>query len=91
MKKALGLRSSSSSASKRADASPGSGGKPKKPMTVGELMRVQMRVSDTVDSRIRRGLLRISASQVSQFNLLFISDLPRSMCVSNIISVVICT
>nr|GLL17077.1 uncharacterized protein LOC109190978 [Ipomoea trifida]GMC51231.1 protein unc-13 homolog [Ipomoea batatas] len=66
MKKALGLRSSSSSASKRADGSPGSGGKPKKPMTIGELMRVQMRVSETVDSRIRRGLLRISASQLGR-------------------------
>ncbi|VFQ97691.1 unnamed protein product [Cuscuta campestris] len=66
MKKALGLRSSSISNSKRADGSPGSGGRPKKPMTVGELMRVQMRVSESVDSRIRRGLLRISASQVGR-------------------------
>ncbi|CAH9064747.1 unnamed protein product [Cuscuta epithymum] len=66
MKKALGLRSTSNSTSRRADGSPGSGGKPKKPMTVGELMRVQMRVSETVDSRIRRGLLRISASQVGR-------------------------
>ncbi|OIT36451.1 PREDICTED: uncharacterized protein LOC109242034 [Nicotiana attenuata] len=66
MKKALGLRSSSSSGIKRAEGSPGSGGKPKKPVTVGELMRVQMKVSESVDSRIRRALLRIAAGQVGR-------------------------
>lgn len=65
MKKALGLRSSSKRGSDGGSPqSSGSGGKTKKPVTIGELMRVQMRVSDAMDSRIRRGLLRISAGQV---------------------------
>lgn len=69
MKKALGLRSSSNLGSKKGESSPGSsgngsGGKGKKPVTVGELMRVQMKVSEAADSRIRRALLRISAGQV---------------------------
>lgn len=64
MKKALGLRSGSSS--KGDGSSPGSGGKVKKPVTIGELMRVQMRVSEASDSRIRRALLRISAGQVGK-------------------------
>lgn len=62
MKKALGLKSPGSK------KSPGSGSgqtKPKRPLTVGELMRLQMGVSETVDSRVRRALLRVSASQVS--------------------------
>lgn len=59
MKKALGLKSPGSKKSS------GSGpGKPRKAITVGELMRTQMGVSDTVDSRVRRALLRISAAQV---------------------------
>ncbi|XP_055820529.1 protein unc-13 homolog [Solanum dulcamara] len=66
MKKALGLRSSSSTGIKRPEGSPGSGGKPKKPVTIGELMRVQMKVSENVDSRIRRALLRIAAGQVGR-------------------------
>ena len=64
MKKALGLRSSASS---KGVGSPGSGGKaaaPRRPATVGELMRVQMRISEPADTRIRRGLLCIAASQV---------------------------
>ncbi|KAJ0090299.1 hypothetical protein Patl1_12928 [Pistacia atlantica] len=61
MKKALGLKSPVSK------KSPGSGpGKSRKAMTVGELMRTQMGVSDTVDSRVRRALLRISAAQVGR-------------------------
>ncbi|KAK2661257.1 hypothetical protein Ddye_007790 [Dipteronia dyeriana] len=65
MKKALGLKSPS------AKNSPGSGqgsgsGKSKKALTVGELMRTQMGVSETVDSRVRRALLRISAGQVGR-------------------------
>lgn len=62
VKKALGLNSSS----KRGAAKEGSAAqaKSKKPVTVGELMRVQMRVSEQTDSRIRRGLLRIAAGQV---------------------------
>lgn len=76
MKKALGLRSSGSGSLKRSsEGSPttsvgsgGGGGRGNKraPVTVGELMRVQMRVSETVDSRIRRALLRIAAGQVGR-------------------------
>ncbi|OEL38847.1 hypothetical protein BAE44_0000134 [Dichanthelium oligosanthes] len=66
MKKALGLRSSASS---KGVGSPGSGGRAapaRRPATVGELMRVQMRVSEPADARIRRGLLRIAASQLGR-------------------------
>lgn len=63
MKKALGMRSSSTKRSSDASNSV-AGAKTKRPVTIGELMRVQMRVSESADSRIRRGLLRISAGQV---------------------------
>lgn len=67
MKKAFGLRSSSSSGLGSNSGSPGSGGKgEKKAVTVGEMMRCQMRISESVDSRIRRALLRISAGQVGR-------------------------
>ncbi|XAR53371.1 hypothetical protein NMG60_11021907 [Bertholletia excelsa] len=56
VKKALGLKSS-----KKRDSE-----KTKTPVTVGELIRVQMRVSEQTDSRIRRGLLRISAGQLGR-------------------------
>ncbi|KAJ8643235.1 hypothetical protein MRB53_004983 [Persea americana] len=56
MKKALGLKSLKKSPGKES-GSPGS----KRPVTVGELMRVQMKISEQSDSRIRRALLRISA------------------------------
>ncbi|CAJ1973900.1 unnamed protein product [Sphenostylis stenocarpa] len=69
VKKAFGLKSPGSGSRK----SPGSGsasgsgqGKPKRPLTVGELMRNQMRVSEAMDSRVRRALLRISAGQVGR-------------------------
>ncbi|KAG8056499.1 hypothetical protein GUJ93_ZPchr0002g25190 [Zizania palustris] len=66
MKKALGLKSSASSKG----GSPGSGGGAKaaarRPATVGDLMRVQMRVSEPADARIRRGLLRIAAGQLGR-------------------------
>ncbi|KAL6207769.1 hypothetical protein ACLB2K_018723 [Fragaria x ananassa] len=66
MKKALGLKSPGTSGSKK---SPGSGsgpGKSKRAMTVGELMRIQMGISEAMDSRVRRALLRISAGQVGR-------------------------
>ncbi|RRT46114.1 hypothetical protein B296_00054652, partial [Ensete ventricosum] len=67
MKKALGLKSSSSSKK----GSPGKDNSPskpsKKPATVGDLMRVQMRISEQTDSRIRKGLLRTAAGQVTNF------------------------
>ncbi|KAK6236815.1 hypothetical protein QUC31_020614 [Theobroma cacao] len=69
MKKALGLKSpGSSSGSKKSPGSgPGSGqGKSKRPPTVGELMRIQMRVPETVDSRVRRALLRIGGGLVGR-------------------------
>ncbi|KAK9705923.1 hypothetical protein RND81_07G092400 [Saponaria officinalis] len=56
VKKALGMKSSSSS-SKRGE---------RKKRTVGEMMRVQMRVSEQFDSRVRRALLRIAASQLGR-------------------------
>lgn len=55
MKKALGLK-------KRAEGSM-RGGEVRE-VTIGELMRVQMRVSEQTDSRVRRALLRIAATQV---------------------------
>lgn len=70
MKKAFGLKSPGSGG-RKSPGSSGSGsgsgqGKTKRPMTVGELMRNQMRVSEAMDSRVRRALLRISAGQVTQ-------------------------
>ncbi|PKA65337.1 hypothetical protein AXF42_Ash005670 [Apostasia shenzhenica] len=62
MKKALGLKSSKRSPGKESSPSRTA----KRPVTVGELMRVQMRVSEQTDSRIRRGLLRIAASQLGR-------------------------
>jgi len=53
VKKALGLKTSSSSL------------KNKRAVTTGELVRTQMRISEQSDTRIRRALLRIAAAQVS--------------------------
>ncbi|XVF89173.1 hypothetical protein PTKIN_Ptkin19aG0108700 [Pterospermum kingtungense] len=69
MKKALGLNSpGSSSGSKKSPGSgPGSGqSKSKRPTTVGELMRIQMRIPETVDSRVKRALLRIGGGLVGR-------------------------
>ena len=63
VKKALGLKSSPSSR-RRTGGDSGSQGKTKRSITVGEMMRVQMRVSEQTDSRIRRALLRVAAGQV---------------------------
>ncbi|WOL11100.1 hypothetical protein Cni_G19861 [Canna indica] len=65
MKKALGLKSSSSKkGSPGKDSTPSK--PPKKPATVGELVRLQMGVSEQADSRIRKGLLRIAAGQLGK-------------------------
>lgn len=66
MKKALGLKSLSkkSSGSSSSSSSSPSAPRPKQPTTMGELLRLQMRVSEQTDSRIRRALLRIASSQV---------------------------
>lgn len=72
VKKALGLKKKSPSSpplKKGRDLSGQDGagaGKAKRPGTVGELMRVQMGISEHSDSRIRRGLLRISVGQVGK-------------------------
>lgn len=42
----------------------------KRVVTIGEVMRVQMRISEEFDSRFRRALLRITAGQVILINLL---------------------
>ncbi|XP_050880852.1 protein unc-13 homolog [Lathyrus oleraceus] len=69
VKKAFGLKSPGSGSKKSPGSGSGSGsglGKVKRPLTVGELMRNQMRVSEAMDSRVRRALLRISAGQVGR-------------------------
>lgn len=58
VKKALGLKS------KRKKSDEDGSGDPARKMAVGELMRVQMRVSEQTDSRVRRGFLRVAAGQV---------------------------
>ncbi|XP_050218095.1 protein unc-13 homolog [Mercurialis annua] len=69
VKKALGMRSES--LMKRRSGGGGgdevvSNGRERKLVTVGELVRVQMRVSEQTDSRIRRALLRIAAGQLGR-------------------------
>ena len=80
VKKALGLKTTSSFSSKRRVAAVGGGGsesvsqgqgRVKKAVTTGELMRVQMRVSEQTDSRIRRALLRVAAGQVTSKSFFF--------------------
>lgn len=45
----------------------------KRAVTTGELMRMQMKVSELTDTRVRRALLRVAAGQVSfSFKLLFV-------------------
>lgn len=62
VKKALGMKSG-----KRRDSeSVSQGGRVKRAVTAGELVRVQMRVSEQTDSRIRRALLRIAAGQLGR-------------------------
>lgn len=61
MKKALGLKSKSGKGGAGAGAD---AAKKEKAATVGELMRIQMRIPEQADARIRRGLLRIAAGQV---------------------------
>ncbi|XP_027070822.1 protein unc-13 homolog [Coffea arabica] len=77
VKKALGLKSRRKNlGSDEADADLDAGqGKhsasqcttqKKRSSTVGELMRVQMRVSEQTDSRVRRALLRVAAGQLGR-------------------------
>lgn len=60
MKKALGLKSSKKSPGSK-ETTP-----TKRPVTVGDLVRIQLRVSEQAESRIRRGLLRIAAAQLGR-------------------------
>lgn len=60
VKKALGMKS----IKKRVSGESVGQGKAKRAVTVGELVRAQMRISEQTDSRIRRALLRIAGSQV---------------------------
>ncbi|XP_076925884.1 protein unc-13 homolog [Bidens hawaiensis] len=55
VKKALGMKSKTKS-----------NGSDNRPATVGELMRVQMRIPEQIDSRVRRALLRIAAGQLGR-------------------------
>lgn len=59
VRKALGIKSKSK---KNNNGSESNG-----PASVGELMRVQMRIPVQTDSRVRRALLRIAAGQVIRF------------------------
>lgn len=85
VKKALGLKSKSG---KGGDANKTP---TKKAATIGELMRIQMRIPEQADARIRRGLLRIAASQVS-FSEIYFFLLPHSGCkiCSHFFSTVLC-
>ncbi|KAL5771159.1 hypothetical protein ACOSP7_015313 [Xanthoceras sorbifolium] len=65
VKKALGMKS----VKKRGGGGGGdsaSQGRVKRAVTVGELVRTQMRVSEQTDSRIRRALLRVAAGQLGK-------------------------
>lgn len=70
MKKALGLKSPRKGGGGGSPGSAGSGNGRGGKMTVGELMRLQMRVPENEDSRVRRALLRISAGQVKSVDFL---------------------
>lgn len=70
VKKALGLKSKNSPGKESSPSKP-----PRKPMTVGELVRFQLGFSEQMDARIRRGLLRVSAGQV-KLDLSFFFFLP---------------
>ncbi|CAK7337466.1 unnamed protein product [Dovyalis caffra] len=69
VKKALGMRSGSTKRTVGAGAGESvasQGTATKKAVTIGELVRVQMRVTEQTDSRIRRALLRIAAGQLGR-------------------------
>lgn len=60
VKKALGLKPSR----RRQVSGESDSERVKKAVTIGEMLRVQLRVSEQIDSRVRRALLRIAAAQV---------------------------
>ncbi|KAJ0090433.1 hypothetical protein Patl1_13314 [Pistacia atlantica] len=61
VKKALGMKSA-----KKRGADSVNQGRVKRAVTTGELVRVQMRVTEQTDSRIRRALLRIASGQLGK-------------------------
>ncbi|CAA7013943.1 unnamed protein product [Microthlaspi erraticum] len=63
VKKALGMKKRSGGGG---GESSGQTDRNKKSVTVGELVRVQMRISEQIDSRIRRALLRIASGQLGR-------------------------
>ncbi|XP_039023868.1 protein unc-13 homolog [Hibiscus syriacus] len=62
VKKALGLRSSR----RRKLSGESDSERVKKAVTIGELLRVQMGISEQTDSRVRRALLRVAAAQLGR-------------------------
>ncbi|CAH2051182.1 unnamed protein product [Thlaspi arvense] len=66
VKKALGMKKRSSDGDGGGGESSGQTDRIKKSVTVGELVRVQMRISEQIDSRIRRALLRIASGQLGR-------------------------
>ncbi|XP_051152470.1 protein unc-13 homolog [Andrographis paniculata] len=68
VKKALGLKPRRKKSEENGSGDPASEGPERKTggASVGELMRVQMRISEQTDSRIRRGLLRLAAGQLGR-------------------------
>ncbi|KAF5748552.1 hypothetical protein HS088_TW04G00508 [Tripterygium wilfordii] len=72
VKKALGMKSASTKKRSGGDSvSQGQGNSTgqegtRKMTTVGELVRVQMRVSEQMDSRVRRAFLRIASAQLGR-------------------------
>lgn len=67
VKKALGLKPKKKKKSGSGEDESGDPDRKRGGVTIGELMRVQMRVSEQTDSRIRRGFLRLAAGQVTIF------------------------
>lgn len=67
VKKALGLKPKKKKKSGGGEDESGDPDRKRGGVTIGELMRVQMRVSEQTDSRVRRGFLRLAAGQVTIF------------------------
>uniref|UniRef100_A0A1J3JYC9 DUF810 domain-containing protein n=1 Tax=Noccaea caerulescens TaxID=107243 RepID=A0A1J3JYC9_NOCCA len=66
VKKALGMKKRSGGEVGGGAQSSGQPDRNKKSVTVGELVRIQMRISEQIDSRIRRALLRIASGQLGR-------------------------
>ncbi|KAF8036305.1 hypothetical protein BT93_C2128 [Corymbia citriodora subsp. variegata] len=66
VKKALGLKRRETMSQRRGGDPAASQGRAKRPVTVGEMVRVQMKVSEQIDSRVRRALLRVAAGQLGR-------------------------